>query len=225
MSKFKTWLEGQLSELGISPTKLASFVTGLNQSTIYRILHPEKPGGTPSPGETTVKKITLAVSLAREKLGLLPSKDTNLAFQGAQFSNIEDAPDIKGRIPLISWVQAGMWNESVDVYEPGYAERWLPILKTNSDHTFALRVVGDSMTSRFGKSYPDGCIIFVDPDNRTPSNGDRIVAKLEGSDEVTFKVFTQDAGRVWLRPLNDMHPPIHDKFVVIGKVIGKWEDD
>jgi SOS-response transcriptional repressor LexA len=118
-----------------------------------------------------------------------------------------------------------MWNESTDIYEPGYAERWLPYLKNNGEKTFALRVVGDSMTARFGKSYPDGCIIFVDPEQRTPTNGDRIVAKLEDSELVTFKVFTQDAGRIWLRPLNASHPPIHDKFTVIGKIVGKWEDE
>lgn len=226
MSEFKTWLEGQLAELEISPTKLASFMDGLHQPTIHRVLHPEAKGGTPNPGVETVRKITEAVKLARENAGLLPLPDTNHTSPRAQsITNIEDAPEIKGRIPLISWVQAGMWNDSIDVFEPGYAERWLPILKANGEKTFALRVVGDSMTARYGKTYPEGCIVFVDPEQRTPNNGDRIIAKLEDSQEVTFKVFTQDAGRTWLRPLNDMHMPIQDKFTVIGKVIGKWEDD
>lgn len=158
--------------------------------------------------------------------GLLPSSDIQNGLAGAQsHANIEAGPDVRGRIPLISWVQAGMWSEAVDIYDPGYAERWLPFLKNNGESTFALRVVGDSMTAKFGKSYPDGCIIFVDPESRTPENGDRIVAKLEDTQEVTFKVFTKDAGRCWLRPLNDSHPPIYDAFSVVGKVIGKWEDD
>lgn len=160
------------------------------------------------------------------KKRLLPSSDTRNDAVGAQSrSNVGAGPDVRGRIPLISWVQAGMWSEAVDIYEPGYAERWLPFLKNNRESTFALRVVGDSMTSRFGKSYPEGCIIFVDPENRTPENGDRIIAKLQDTQEVTFKVFTKDAGRCWLRPLNDSHPPIYDAFSVVGKVIGKWEDD
>jgi len=139
--------------------------------------------------------------------------------------NVSLGPDVRGRIPLISWVKAGTWSEVVDIYEPGYAERWLPFLKNNGENVFALRVEGDSMTARFGKSYPDGCIIFVDPDQRMPTNGDRIVAKLVGSQKTTFKSYTEDAGRKWLRPLNDSHPPIYDEFFVIGKVIGKWEDD
>jgi SOS-response transcriptional repressor LexA len=139
-------------------------------------------------------------------------------------SNVQPAREVMGHVPLISWVQAGVWSEAVDIYDPGYAERWLPFIK-QSTHVFALRVSGDSMTSRYGKSYPDGCIIFVDPEQRMPTNGDRVIARLDGSHDVTFKVFTQDAGRSWLRPLNDSHPPIYDKFSIVGKIIGKWEDE
>lgn len=160
------------------------------------------------------------------KKWLSPSSNTQNQSQSSEsVGNVEPAPDVQNRIPLISWVQAGVWTEAVDIYEPGYAERWLPFLKTNGERTFALRVVGDSMTARFGKSYPEGCIIFVDPENRTPENGDRVIAKLENTQEVTFKVFTKDAGRCWLRPLNESHPPIYDRFSIVGKVIGKWEDD
>lgn len=156
---------------------------------------------------------------------LSPSSDTQNALNAAE-SNVSAAPDIKGRVPLISWVQAGVWSEAVDIYEPGYAERWLPFLKNNGQNVFALRVEGDSMTSRFGnRSYPEGCIIFVDPDQRMPANGDRIVARLEGTNSVTFKVYTEDAGRRWLKPLNEQHPPIYENFTVVGKVIGKWEDE
>lgn len=157
---------------------------------------------------------------------LLLSSSTELHEIRANYrTNTEPGPDIRGRIPLISGVNAGMWTEAVDIYEPGYAERWLPVLKNNGENTFALRVVGDSMTARFGKSYPDGCIVFVDPDQRSPNNGDRIVAKLAGCEEVTLKVFTQESGRRWLRPLNESYPPLYEEFTVVGKVVGKWEDE
>ena len=81
------------------------------------------------------------------------------------------------------------------------------------------------MTSTHGKSYPEGCISFVDPDQKSPPNGARIIAKLAGSDEVTFKVLVMDAGRTWLKPLNPQHPPILEEFRVLGTVIGKWEDE
>lgn len=140
-------------------------------------------------------------------------------------ANVGPAPDVTGRIPLISGVQAGMWTDSVDIYEPGYAEQWLPHLKHNGEKTFALRVIGDSMTAPHGRSYPSGAIIFVDPDKRNPSSGDRIVAKLEGSQDTTFKVFVSEAGKCWLRPLNPQYPPILDRFTVVGTVTGMWIEE
>lgn len=142
-----------------------------------------------------------------------------------KIGNIAPAPDITGRVPLISWIQAGDWNEASDPLHPGEAERWMPCLSPHSKHTYALRVRGDSMTAPHGRSYPEGCIIFVDPERKAPSNGDRIVAKLNGSDEVTFKVYKEEDGRIWLQPLNPTHLPIRDEFKVLGIVIGKWEDE
>ena len=74
------------------------------------------------------------------------------------------------------------------------------------------------------RTYPEGCLIFVDPERRAPVNGDRIVACLAGSNEVTFKVFKDEDGRRWLQPLNPSHEPIRQSFKVLGTVIGKWED-
>lgn len=56
-------------------------------------------------------------------------------------------------------------------------------------------------------------------------NGERVVARLNGSNEVTFKVYKNEDGRQWLQPLNPSHEPIREPFSVIGLVIGKWEDE
>lgn len=140
-------------------------------------------------------------------------------------SNVAPGNFSKGVVPLISWIQAGEWVGANDPLQPGEAERWLPCAASHSESTYALRVRGDSMVSPHGKSYPEGCIIFVDPERRSPDNGARIVAKLKGSDEVTFKVYKQEDGRRWLQPLNPSHLPIRDEFHVLGTVIGKWEDE
>lgn len=81
------------------------------------------------------------------------------------------------------------------------------------------------MSAPHGKSYPEGCIIIVEPERRSPVNGERVVAKLEGSDEVTFKVYKEEDGRRWLQPLNPHHESIREPFRVLGTVIGKWEDE
>lgn len=141
-------------------------------------------------------------------------------------SNVEAGPEIRGAVPLISWVQAGSWSAANDPLQPGEAERWMACLVPHSEGTYALRVKGDSMTAPHGntRSYPEGSYIFVDPAKRSPVNGDRIVAKLEGEDAVTFKVYKNEDGRQWLHPLNPAHDPIRQPFSVLGTVIGKWED-
>lgn len=141
-----------------------------------------------------------------------------------KIGNTEPGPDVLGGVPLISWIQAGAWNEASDPLLPGEAERWMPCIAPHSESTYALRVRGDSMVSPHGRTYPEGCIIFVDPMRVDPHNGDRIVAKLIDSEEVTFKVYKEEDGRRWLQPLNTAHLPIHDQFKVLGTVIGKWED-
>ena len=145
-------------------------------------------------------------------------------------SNIEEAPNTRGLVPLISWVQAGAWCEVTEVREPAPdyhdSSTYLPCPAPHGRSTFALRVKGDSMTAPYGRSYPDGCIIYVDPERRSPVNGDRIVACLmdAGDHEVTFKIYKHEDGRQWLAPLNTQHPPLFERFTVLGTVIGKWED-
>lgn len=126
-------------------------------------------------------------------------------------------------VPLISWVQAGEFCESPDLFQPGDAEDWLPKPRGTGAHVFALTVEGDSMTSPFPgqRSYPHGTIIYVDPD-REPTNGARVVARANGSQ--TFKLYVEDAGKMYLKPIN----PTYDKIEIIdgtsicGVVIGSY---
>lgn len=142
-------------------------------------------------------------------------------------SNVEPGPKVLGKVPLISWVQAGAWAGAQDLLAPGDAEAWLAYPGNGKHGAFALRVRGDSMTAAVGsgRTYPEGSIIFVDPERRMPMNGERIIAKLSGTDEVTFKVYKNEDGRQWLQPLNPTHEPIRDEFKVLGTVFGKWEPE
>lgn len=139
------------------------------------------------------------------------------------------SPRIHGHVPLISWGQASVFCEAADLSEPGDAEAWLPCPADHSGRAYALRVTGDSMTSPCPnpaqKSYPEGTIIFVDPD-KPLTNGCRVIAKLNS--QVTFKIYAEDMGRIFLRPINFSYPAmdITDKEVnFCGVVLGAYSPD
>lgn len=80
------------------------------------------------------------------------------------------------------------------------------------------------MTSQFPgqRSYPPGVVIYVDPD-RAVENGCRVVARIPNG-EYTFKVYTEDAGRKYLKPINPQYPliDITEETHICGVVIGAY---
>jgi SOS-response transcriptional repressor LexA len=115
-------------------------------------------------------------------------------------NNIIQAPDIKGSVPLINSVQAGLWMEYLDTLQPGEGERIETTYKSRT-HTYALRVHGDSMEPKF----PDGAILIVEPDE-SPEPGRFVIVRQGDSQETTFKQLITDGGRLMLKPLNPRYP-------------------
>lgn len=105
------------------------------------------------------------------------------------------------RLPLISEIQAGSWQEAIDEFEPGDAAEWIATTGNFSEYSFALTVKGDSMTSHTPPSIPHGSTILVDPSIH-PEHGKLVVAKLTDTNEVTFKRLSLDGPRKYLEPLN-----------------------
>ncbi|UVL70082.1 LexA family protein [Pseudomonas protegens] len=137
-------------------------------------------------------------------------------------SNVSEVNDRFGKVPLISWVQAGAWCESN--FEQHDGESWLSCPVPISDSGYALKVLGDSMTNPGpGRSYPTGCIIFVDPEAETKT-GDRVIARVPRTNEATFKILVEDAGRQFLRPINPQYPiiDITEETHICGKVVGSF---
>lgn len=126
-------------------------------------------------------------------------------------------------VPLITWTKASSLNETPSSITTNDVKDWTCCMATHSDHTYSLTVQGDSMTTAHGPSFPEGCIIFVDPSQKDRvAHGDKVIASVRGEDMVTFKVFVEEAGKKMLKPLNPQYPMITEPHQVIGKVIGMW---
>lgn len=139
-------------------------------------------------------------------------------------SNSLSFPTPKAKVPLISWVRAGSWAD-VEVHLDTEQEAWVYADEIRPSSTaFALRVEGDSMTSPTPPSFPDGCIIIVDPD-RAPKAGDFVVAKDTSTQRATFKRLMTDGSRWYLKPLNTAYPAIEidDPAMRVIGVAVEWK--
>jgi SOS-response transcriptional repressor LexA len=141
------------------------------------------------------------------------------AFLGSANNNISLAPIGAQRVPVISSIQAGVWSEIDDGFQPGDAEDWLVTDIDLSENAFALDICGNSMEPEFKA----GDRVIIDP-SITPQPGDFVAAK-NGEDEATFKKYRprgiDSAGNVVfeLVPLNDDYPTLRSDAQPI-KIVG-----
>lgn len=207
-------IKERLDEIGWSQSLLATR-SGVSQSAISKIVLGQ--------AEQSRKLPEIANALGVRADWLAYGRLPKLVID----SEPESGPTIQSWVPLISWVQAGAFCDSPDIYEPGDGEALIPIPRVVGPHAYALRIEGDSMVSpnTMTRSYPPSTIIYVDPD-RSPVNGDKVIAKtIDGS--VTFKQYRTDGGQHFLVPLNPQYPTITmgEDMHICGVVVGAyWEE-
>lgn len=136
--------------------------------------------------------------------------------------NVEMALIGQRRIPVISYVQAGMMTEVVDPFALGDGLETILTDLDLSDGAFGLRIKGESMLPEFKESD----VIIIDP-AVAPLPGDFVVAK-NGEEEATFKKYrprgSNDRGDMVfeLVPLNDDFPTLNserDHMRIIGVMV------
>lgn len=199
----KGWSEGELSRR-----------SGVTQPTIHRII----TGESKSPKRDNVERIAKALRVPAEWLwvgGVRPD------LANEPLSNVEFAlqPTRSFSYPEISWVQAGSAMEAVELSNVAACPMHTSDVWAG-DNGFWLRVVGASMTSSSGDSFPEGFLILVAPDIE-PRHGQYVIARMIDTNEATFKQLVRDAGELYLKPLNPSYPtkPIDDAWEVVGTVV------
>lgn len=122
---------------------------------------------------------------------------------------------------MISWVAAGCWAESPDLYEPGYGLETLDSQENAGPHGYWLEVNGTSMVAVDGPSFHPGYRILVQPEGFDLISGKLYIAKLMDTGETTFKQYIRDAGIEYLKPFNSAFKTIemNSNIRLIGRVI------
>lgn len=166
----------------------------------------------------------LNVPKAESLLKLAKYFNTTEAYilYGTDFSGLQPLATSVRKIPILSWVQAGVFTESESSELFERAEYWMETgLRVSSD-AFALTVRGDSMTNPSGlPSIPEGSTVIVDP-NVEATNGKIVVARIAGTSEATMKKLVIDGPNKYLVPLNPRYAniPINGNCEIIGVVRG-----
>ena len=129
--------------------------------------------------------------------------------------NVEPVGESK-RIRIISWTQAGTWQQICDTSQYGdYGE----YVETDAKGVFALRVRGESMETEFH----EGDIIVINPYLKPEHNDYVVVCNEEG--EATFKQLKKYGKTRVLHPLNPKFDDIElirdIEYRIIGVVVEK----
>lgn len=206
-------VKARIKEIGMTQEKLAELIE-VTPGGMGHWLNKRR-----EPSLSQIAKILKAVSLD----SLLLHSDGTLEYPDEAISNVVHTKSpiaYQKKFPVISYVQAGVWTEALELCMSSSTDEWYETTERTSDRCFWLRVQGDSMTSPAGTSFPEGTLVLVDTE-KDFQNGSFVVAKLTDVNEATFKKLVIDAGQKFLRPLNSAYPtmPINGDCRIIGVVV------
>lgn len=211
-SRLKLIYERKKKDLGLSQEVLAERL-GVSQSAVAQILSGKN-------ALNLKRAVELATILGVEVQQFSPSlarEAEDLSYANARFAG-HYKPGKK--YPVLSSVQAGAWAEACEPYSLKDIDLWLESEAHMQGEGFWLKVEGDSMTAPVGMSIPEGTFVLFDT-GREPVNGSLVIAKLDDSNEATFKKLVMDGGQKYLKGLNPQWPmvPINGNCRIIGVAI------
>ena len=161
-------IRARREELGLTQEQVAEQV-GIKQQSYQAI----ESGSVKKPRHLYEISVTLKCDMA----WLLSGKEKDVI-------NVEKIEIHAHQVPLISYVQAGVWTESCELRDSTGFEYIMTSLEL-SNKAFALKIKGDSMEPEF----KEGDVVIIDPAIK-PFPGEFVVA-VNGDEEATFKKYRE----------------------------------
>jgi SOS-response transcriptional repressor LexA len=222
--EFKDRLQSRMKAQGLTATDLSK-ATGVSKTTVSFWVN-----GTNGAKGANLLALAKALSCPPEWLS---SGSGSAELEGRTSLPDVEAPDDLERsnvemtlqptrsfsYPEISWVQAGSAKEAMDVSNVALCPQHSSDVWAG-ENAFWLKVMGNSMSSSSGNSFPEGFLILVGPDIE-PRPGQFVVARMIDTNEATFKQLVRDAGELYLKPLNSSYPtkPVDNTWEIVGTVV------
>jgi SOS-response transcriptional repressor LexA len=130
-----------------------------------------------------------------------------------------------GKLPVLSWIQAGEWGEIVDNLREQGVQEWE---SCPFEGDFILPVIGDSNFNPGGeRSYREGEHLSVST-KIEPRHRSMVIVKRKGeASAICRQLLIENDGVLMLQALNPSWPERYTKVdrdtEIIGVVTGKWE--
>ena len=109
------------------------------------------------------------------------------------------------RIPILTWLEAQEHFINSEKTLRIRNDQYILTSMEVSPEAIVLPVEGYSMETSPGLSFPQGALVFFDPDYPA-SNHSFVLAKPIGSSQLIFKQLVFDGNRRYLKPLNTRYP-------------------
>lgn len=175
-------------------------------------------------GARVARRLEAEFGMAKGWMDAAHHNDVGYGARESGSGNVTSAPDQDVRVPLLAWDRLTAMRDVTDLARSGAHLEYVHVSRFGREKLgagcFALRVEGDSMVSRTAPSFPEGCIIVVDPD-RPLVSGAFVVVQINNHARAAFRRYVDDGAQATLIALNDAYRPlvVASDMMYLGRVV------